>query len=137
MELRQPEVRQGLRAALSNLLRDIVPPAVDSRVLVKGDEDPVPPSLRNQLFVILREAVRNAVTHSGCANIVVGLSISPERVVGYVEDDGRGFDASESRWGGGIKSMHERTALAGAKLEIFPNPNGGTKVMVSVPLQES
>ena len=35
------------------------------------------------------------------------------------------------------KSMHERTALAGAKLEISPAPNRGTKVMVSVPLQES
>ena len=136
MELRQPEVRQGLRAALSDLLQDVVPPAVDSRIIVDGDEDRVPPDLRNQRFVIMREAVRNAVAHSGCANIVVGLSISPERVVGYVEDDGRGFDAAEPRWGGGIRSMRERAALAGAKLEISPAPNGGTKVMVSVPLQE-
>jgi PAS domain S-box-containing protein len=137
MELRQPEVREGLRAALSDLLRDVVPPAVDSRILVEGDENTVPPGLRNQLFMILREAVRNAVTHSGCANIVVGINISTVRVVGYVEDDGRGFDAAESRWGGGIRSMRERTALTGAKLEISPAPNRGTKVMVSVPLQES
>jgi PAS domain S-box-containing protein len=136
MELREPEVRHGLRAALSDLLRDVAPPAVDSRILVEGDEDPVPTDLRNQLFVILREAVRNAVRHSGCANIVVGLSISPESVVGFVEDDGRGFDAAESRWGGGIRSMRERAALAGAKLDISPAPSRGTKVMVSVPLEQ-
>jgi PAS domain S-box-containing protein len=138
MELRQPEVRQGLRAALSNLLRDVVPPAVDSRILVKGDEDTVPPDLRNQLFVVLREAVRNAVTHSGCANIVVRLNISSERVVGYVEDDGRGFDAHAPHPAdhNGLNSMEERASLLGGTLGVSSTPGRGTTIQVTVPLGE-
>src|SRR3712207_8314721 len=43
-----------------------------------------------QLFAILREAIRNAVTHSGREEILVGLEISGEAIVGRVEDDGQG-----------------------------------------------
>ncbi len=136
MELRQPEVRQGLEAALSNLLRDVVPPTVVSRLIVVGDEESMPFELRDQLFVILREAVRNAVAHSGCGEIVVDLSIAPEKVVACVEDDGRGFDVATTRTRGGIKSMRERAALAGADFEISSSRGAGTRVTVSAPLEE-
>jgi PAS domain S-box-containing protein len=136
MELRQPEVRRSLESALADLLRDLVPPSVRAGLSVKGDEALVSPETRNQLFLILREAVRNAVMHSGCARITVKLDLAPERVVGYVEDDGRGFDEAATRRGGGVTSMRERAALGGAALEISPSPDGGTRVAVTVVPEE-
>ncbi len=135
MELRQPEVRQGLEAALSNLLRDVIPPTVVSRLIVVGDEETMPFELRNQVFVILREAVRNAVAHSGCGEIVVDMSIAAGKVVACVEDDGRGFDVATTRTKGGIRSMRERAALAGADFEVSSD-GAGTRVTVSAPLEE-
>jgi signal transduction histidine kinase len=135
MELRQPEVRRGLEAALADLLRDLVPPNVRVDLSVDGDEAFLPPETRNQLFLILREAVRNALTHSGCRELALGLSISPEGVVGRVEDDGRGFEHKQARRGGGIRSMRERAALLKGTLEISAAPKGGTRVTVSVPLE--
>ncbi len=38
----------------------------------------VPGHVRGQLFLMLREAVRNAVIHSGCGSISVGLEVAPE-----------------------------------------------------------
>ena len=67
----EPEVRRGLEAALADLLRDLVPPDVRVDLSVSGDETLIPPETRNQLFLILREAIRNAVTHSGCSRITV------------------------------------------------------------------
>ncbi len=136
MELRQADVRQGLEAALSDLLRDLVPPEVASDISTSGDETRVPREARTQVFLILREAVRNALTHSGCRRIAVRLDVLPKKVVGSVEDDGRGFDAATSKRGGGIVAMRERATLVSAVLEISPARGGGTRVAVSVPLGE-
>ncbi len=56
--------------------------------------------------MILREAVRNAVRHSDCRHLKVGLDKTREEVSGYVEDDGRGFgDNGENQSG---LSLHSR-----------------------------
>ena len=48
----------------------------------------VPPLGRDHLFLTGREAVRNAVAHSGAGRIGVELTVTVERVVSVVEDDG-------------------------------------------------
>jgi signal transduction histidine kinase len=50
MELMEPEVRRGLEAALTDLLRDLVPPNVRVNLSVSGDEALIPPETRNQLL---------------------------------------------------------------------------------------
>ena len=134
-ELRGAEVRGSLSAALSGLLEAAVPPGVERAASVEGDEALVPPHVREQLFVILREGVRNAVSHSGAGRIDVGVRVSPEEVAGRVEDDGRGFAEEDVSAGGGMRSMRERAELFGGALEVSPRPGAGTSVRVSVPLK--
>ncbi len=137
-ELRRPEVLRGLEAALADLLRDVVPEEIGSSLSVEGDETQVSPGARDQLFLILREAVRNAVKHSGCDRLAVDLEVTPEKAVGYVEDDGLGFDpeGAISRSSNGLKSMQERTFLVGGTLDAASAPGEGTRIQVSVPLTE-
>ena len=139
MELREPQVRRGLEAALANLLRDLVPPTVESSLSVEGDEALVSPEIRSQLFLILREAIRNAVAHSGAAHVAVEVDIGQERVVGRVEDDGRGFDPDEVRTAGsgGLRAMSERATLVGATFDLFSAPGRGTTIKVYIPLGEA
>lgn len=138
MELRRPEISRGLEAALSDLLRDAVPPGVSFEFSAEGDETPVPTEARAQVFLILREAIRNAVAHSECSRITVRLQVLPEELVGSVEDDGRGFHAHALRPAdhNGLKSMEERASLLGGTLGVSSAPGGGTTVQVSVPLGE-
>jgi len=135
MMLRRPEVEDGISRALSDLLETTVPPEVRYEVSVEGDEAAVPPHVANQVFSILREAVRNAVTHSGCGRVTVGLRVGPNGVTGAVEDDGQGFEG-EGNGGVGLRAMRERAALLGGALRVSSKPNAGTKVEVSVPLKE-
>ena len=139
MELREQEVRRGLEAALANLLRDLVPPTVESSLSVEGDETLVPPEIRNQVFLVLREAIRNAVTHSGAGRIAVELDIGRERVAGSVEDNGSGFDpdAIRSAGSGGLRAMEERAMLLGGTLDLSSAPESGTTVKVSIPLGDA
>ena len=133
MKLRN-EVEDGLAPALSRLLSTAVPPDVRTEVSVEGDDSLVPRGVRNQLFLILREGVRNAVSHAEAGRITVAVEITPEKVLGLIEDNGRGFDPREVRAGGGFKSIRERAALVGGSSRFESAPGEGTKVEVTVPL---
>ena len=134
-ELRRSEAESDLGAELRHLLDVAVPPGVQTDLLVEGDEAAVPGHVRGQLFLIMREAIRNAVTHSGCASITVGLELRPEKALGWVEDDGSGFDADGGFEGVGLRSMRERAALLNGALAVTSYPVRGTRVEVAVPLK--
>ncbi len=134
MMLRRSEVEGGITRALAGLGETTIPTGVCYESSVAGNDSAVPPHIGNQVFLVLREAVRNAVNHSGCANIAVRLEITNERVIGTVEDDGGGFEHDEAHSGGGLRSMEERAALVGGVFRLLPVP-GGTKTEVSVPLR--
>lgn len=141
MMLRRSEVEEGLRKALSDLLETTVPGGVRYEVRVEGDEGLIPTHVGNQLYLILREAVRNAASHSACESVSVGLVITPHGVVGRVEDDGRGFERDgaarpgAARFGVGLRSMRERAALVGGSFDALSPPGGGARIEVRVPLE--
>jgi len=135
-ELRRLDAEDGLEAELRHLLDVSVPPGIRADIRVDGDEADVPGHVRGQLFLMLREAVRNAVSHSGCGSLSIGLDITPERIVGSVEDDGQGFDNDAGNGGVGLRSMRERAALLDGDLELDCEPGRGTRVELCVPLME-
>lgn len=134
-ELRRSDAEESLEETLREFVEAAVPPELTVEVSVDGDESAVPGHVRGQVFLILREAVRNAVNHSGCRKLVVRMEVSPEKIVGRAEDDGHGFDArDENGHGVGLKSMKERTELLGGSLRLTSEPRSGAKIEVSIPL---
>ena len=125
-----------LEAALSEVLRDIVPSQMEGKLSVVGDDGAVSDEVREQLFLVLREAVRNAVSHSGAGKLSVGVRTDRERIVGVVEDDGRGFErkSPERTEAGGLAYMAERASLLGGACSIESAPGEGTRVQASFPL---
>jgi PAS domain S-box-containing protein len=136
MELRRPETENGLAAALQDLLEVAVPDDISVELSTSGKESRLSDHQRGQLYLLLREAVRNAVRHSGCRSLTVGLDITSEEVSGYVEDDGRGFEANGgSRDHLGLHSIRERTALLEGTADVYSSPEGGVGVRVRIPLR--
>jgi signal transduction histidine kinase len=134
--LRADESGEALRAALSEMLRDTVYPGTARELSVSGDEEAIPTEVREQLFLVLREAVRNAVSHSRAGKITVAVSVGGERIVGVVEDDGRGFERKTvgPEEIGGLAHMADRAALLGGTCSVDSAPGEGTRVEVSLPL---
>jgi signal transduction histidine kinase len=132
----EEEEELEMEAALSELLRDIIPPEMEEKLIVMGDENTVSDEVREQLFLVLREAVRNTVSHSGASKVSVGVRTDEERIVGVVEDDGRGFDRKSSKRAeaGGLAYMAERASLLGGTCSIESAPGEGTRVETSFPL---
>jgi signal transduction histidine kinase len=130
------EAAEGLEAALSELLSELVPPEMTHELSVAGEEEAVAAEVREQLFLVLREAVRNAVSHSGADRVSVVVEVEGERIAGVVEDEGRGFEPATVGGGesGGLAYMAQRATLLGGACSIYTAPGGGTRVEASFPL---
>ena len=134
-ELRLSQTSDGLKIALENLMRISVPEGVYYEVSLKGEEEHLPDYVRDQLYMVLREGVRNAVVHSGSERIEVEVEITPRHVTARVRDYGTGLDAEDDTTEGlGLSSMKERVSLLGGSFELVPEPGGGAREEVSLPL---
>jgi signal transduction histidine kinase len=139
-ELRETSAEEGLEMALSELLETSVPPDIQTRVSIEGDESFITPQVRDELFLIIREGIRNAVSHSRAAKISIEVDITRDLVSTVVRDDGRGFQPGEeavSTGGTGLASMQERTSLLGGTLDLASTPGKGTRIEISLPLPGS
>jgi PAS domain S-box-containing protein len=137
--LQEEELEDGLPAAFEALAQTSVPDGVDVDLDLSGDGSAIPKHVGVQIYLVMREALRNAVRHSGCARLRIRLEVGNGQVFGRVEDDGSGFDpeavgkASPS-WGVGLRSMAERAEMLGGELRVASRPGAGTSVEVRIPL---
>lgn len=94
----------------------------------------LPLQTENELYRIVQEALTNVHRHSGATRAVVEIRCGKRTVAVTVRDNGRGFDAMDSRRGShGLGVMRERARLAGGTLKI-DSGNEGTVVRVAVSL---
>lgn len=111
--------------------------------MVRRTGPPLTPQTEALLGWVAREAVTNAVRHSGATRCEFVVDSTPERVRLTVTDDGRGPDpdgaaraagAVRPVGGTGLKGLTERLAVAGGRLEAGPGPRGGFVVRAELPV---
>ena len=86
----------------------------------------------NNLYRIAQEAINNAIKHSSCRNISIGLGAVEDEVTLTVKDDGVGFPVSTDHGSGmGLHIMNYRAKMIGASLDIRRGAAGGTIVICS------
>ncbi|HEY7350757.1 MAG TPA: GAF domain-containing sensor histidine kinase [Ktedonobacterales bacterium] len=90
------------------------------------------------LYRVMQEALQNAAAHAQATKTWVHLTFLPESIHLEVGDDGQGFDLSlvMARREGhlGLVGMNERAQNLGGALTIEAVPQGGTRVLLDVPL---
>lgn len=135
-ELRRFVGEAGAEGALRAYLRSNVPAHVTATLDVLGDARLLPLNVSEELYLILREATRNAVRHADASEIRLRMEITEEVVAAAVADNGRGFRVAQAAATptGGLPSMRERAELLRGDLSVTSIPGGGTTVRVRVPL---
>ena len=116
-----------LRAVADQWSRDT---GLAVRTTVTGEEGELPAPVKFQLLQVAREALANVAKHAYSNNVWVDLRCGPDDITVRIRDDGRGFVAS-GLMGHGMGIMNERTAMAGASLDISSMPGEGTEVVVT------
>ncbi|WP_253767397.1 sensor histidine kinase [Goodfellowiella coeruleoviolacea] len=125
----------SLGDALWEFVRSVRSTGTRVELRIDGDETMVPHEHRTELFVVVRECLRNVFRHARASRVGVLVDISAERVRAVVEDDGAGFDLASAVQGHGLTSMRERISESlGGELRITSRPREGTRVELSVRL---
>ena len=108
------------------------------RVMVEGSRLPLAPLLRDEIYRIGREMLRNSFRHAQAGRIEVEIRYDRDMFRLRIRDDGKGIDASVLKEGArtghwGLTGMHERAKSMGGSLKIWSEPGAGTEAELTVP----
>ena len=109
----------------------------DARSSPAATSKSLPGPYAEEVFLVLREAARNALTHANPSTVSIELRMQAAGCGAACATTATGFDPQQHasrRLGIGLVSMRERVALLGGSLDLLSKPHRGTSVEVSVPL---
>jgi two-component system NarL family sensor kinase len=102
-----------------------------------GENRALPFRVEASLYRIAQEALNNVNRHASARRLTVSLGMQPDQVTLLVEDDGRGFDPSQTPEGRyGLIGLNERAKLLGGTFELCSTPGSGTRIKVTIPLKD-
>jgi signal transduction histidine kinase len=126
-----------LAKALRRVTEDgLIPSSIAVTFSVVGHAREMHPIVRDEIYRIGYEAMRNAGTHSGASRLEVELRYADDLAL-RVGDNGTGIDpavADRGKYGHfGLQGMRERAARIGGKLTLVSSATSGTEITVVVP----
>jgi signal transduction histidine kinase len=111
--------------------------APEFRVLVQGRAIALKPIVRDEVYRIAREAVRNAFRHARAGLVEVEIVFAEGTFKVRVRDDGVGLDPAvlehgyrKGHWG--LPGMRERAVEFGGELEVWSQRNAGTEIELKI-----
>jgi len=127
------DLAEAFQRALDDCRMQGFPEAV---FVVEGTAAEMHPIVRDEIYRIGYEAIRNASQHSEASHLTVRLLYSQNLVL-TISDDGKGIDpeiASRGKDGHfGLAGMRERAHRIGAKFNLTSSPDSGTRIELTVP----
>jgi signal transduction histidine kinase len=136
-------VNNDLVQAVSALGQELVPnndgnSSTNFRITVEGQPRALEPILRDDIYRIAREALRNAANHAQAKNIEAELTYGDNYFLLRIRDDGNGIDPKYLNQGSraghwGLPGMSERAKRLGGRLEVWSEHGAGTEIELTVP----
>jgi signal transduction histidine kinase len=111
---------------------------------VELEPDPALPPLslskKIAIYRVIAEALYNSYRHAGAKNLHVQLGVTDQSIWADIADSGPGFDPATLSTDGnhlGIAGLQQRVALLAGSFDIQSHQDEGTRIHVSLPLEES
>jgi len=106
-------------------------------VVEEGTAKPLDPIFRDDIYHIVREALRNSFKHGKAQKIEAEITYGKRLLRVRIRDDGKGIDRKvleegerAGHWG--LPGMRERAKRIGAHLEVWSEAGAGTEVELNV-----
>ena len=135
---RKDDIVQALTTVGEELAHSHGGEPVSLRVLVEGKTRELDPMLRDEIYHVGREAMRNAFQHARAHKIETELTYGDAEFSLRVRDDGNGIDPEvfqegkrEGHWG--LPGMRERAKRLGGQLHVWTEAGAGTEVELTIP----
>ena len=94
------------------------------------------------MFRVFQEALNNVVRHANAKSVKAVLACTGKEFFGEIVDDGVGFVLKDIQMDGedpqglGLLGMRERITQLGGRLEVFSTPQRGTRIQISIPMED-
>ena len=91
----------------------------------------LPPDVRHNIFLIVKEALNNVLKHAGGTVVQVQVKTDDGKLKIVITDDGKGFNPAATASNGehnGLGNMQRRAAAVGGQLAVTSEPGKGTRV---------
>ena len=129
----------GLIAALSAYLEPwlkLTGTKVDLEA--RPTEERLPPEVETTVFRLVQDALIKVQRHTQARAAHVIIGVEEAKVTVEVQDDGVEFDvrrAESQSWG--LRLMRERVKSVGGSMQVQSQPEGGTRIVVEIPLRQT
>jgi len=94
------------------------------------EENVLPAKITQNLFLICKEAINNAVKYSECSNIKISLTSIENKLELCIRDNGKGFDVHTVEKGNGLKNIEKRMQDIGGECLISASRGNGCSITV-------
>jgi signal transduction histidine kinase len=130
--LRPARLPTGFAWALELCCHMECPARAQAEVSVTGDDRWLDAQTRYEIFLIVREAMRNAFNHSGASRVTVAIDSMELGLTATVTDNGIGFQPKAAQ-GAGLTLMMDRAEVLGGMVRLDSRPGAGTTVELVIP----
>ncbi len=132
------DLAQAIGAVREELDTQLVENRPAFRLTAVGDSRDLPPLVRDEIFRIASEAIRNSFAHAQATQIDAEIHYESRQFRLLVRDNGKGIDPQILNAGGrerhhGLPGLHERAALVGGKLTVRSRLGAGTEIELTIP----
>jgi signal transduction histidine kinase/ligand-binding sensor domain-containing protein len=112
------------------------------RVLMEGASRELIPMVRDEVYRIAGEALRNARLHAQARRIEVSIQYGDRHFRLLIRDNGKGIDPKILDEGyreghHGLQGMQERAKIVEGKLTLWSEPDSGTEVELTIPASKA
>lgn len=135
-----PEIlsRFGLKTALESFIDEInATKSLQVNWINLGLNDRLADDLELTVYRVIQELLSNIMKHSNATEALVQVQLTEDQLSITVEDNGKGYDSSESANGEGVglSNLRSRIALFNGRIDIDSSPLSGTSVFIEFNLK--
>ncbi|MBE9214924.1 sensor histidine kinase [Plectonema cf. radiosum LEGE 06105] len=128
-----PLVGLSLSEAIANLVKEFKRSSGILTILEINLQSTVKNEIKVAIYRIIQESLTNICKHASATEVTISLQTTTDIIL-IIQDNGKGFKINKNTTGFGLQSMCDRTLAIGGNLNIETTPNGGCKIIVTVPL---
>lgn len=122
---------ERMKSTAGNMLYDI-DYTFDTEVNSMNEK--VTMDFKRSVLLIYKEALNNIIKHSQAKNVKINVKETDGRFLMSIEDDGVGFDKTQSTDGNGLQNMQYRAQQINGALTIETKSGAGTKIELQAEL---
>lgn len=129
-----------LKNGLANAVKEFID-KLDNRVIkvslhAEGLNERINTDTETILYRVIQECVNNVIKHSGANQLDISLIKDADGIAATIEDNGKGFDASDKKKfeGIGLKNITSRINFLKGTVDFDSSPGNGTLVAIHVPI---